>query len=88
LRTWIAAGGDPGRFWDLTPRLFALEMDGMAERRRLARGDLWWGAMLPHLKRAPSFNEFVGTTPQRQRSVADCVAAWEKVQAAMMRGRK
>ena len=32
LRSYIAAGFDPERFWSLTPRLYCLHMEGAAQR--------------------------------------------------------
>jgi len=39
-------------------------MDGAQERDRQARALVWWGAMLPHLKKPPSYQEFV--SPRRK----------------------
>lgn len=60
----------------------------MAERRRLARADVWWGAMLPHMKKPPQLREFIGEAPQRQRNIVECIEAWEKVRQAQMRARR
>jgi hypothetical protein len=60
LKSYIAAGFDPARFWEITPRLYALEMDGAKERQKYDRAMAWYSAMLPHLKKPPSFEDFVG----------------------------
>jgi len=51
---------DPARFWELTPRLFMLEMAGAAMRHERDRALVWWGAMMPHMKTKPGFSEFTG----------------------------
>lgn len=78
----MAAGLDPGRFWDLTPRLLMHELDGAALRLRRERELVWWGAMIPHLKRRPTFEEFTGprAAPRRQgrvelQAMCDALAA-------------
>jgi hypothetical protein len=91
LQNYIAAGFDPARFWDITPRLFLIEMEGAALRMRRERELVWWGAMLPHLKKPVSFEQFVGVADPVQ-SRADRVrqfhAAWDKIDAALARGAK
>jgi hypothetical protein len=77
-------GLDGARFWELTPRQIAVEMDGAADRMRMQRSLVWWGAMLPHMKQPPKHDEFAGI---RRRGLADCIAAWERVRRAMERGR-
>jgi len=37
LTSYIAAGFDPARFWEITPRLYAHEMAGAIERDRRDR---------------------------------------------------
>ena len=34
---WLAVGGDPDRFWSLTPRLFMIELRAMSRRRAAER---------------------------------------------------
>jgi hypothetical protein len=43
-------------------------MDGAAERAKAERALVWWGAMMPHMKKPPSFDEFVQPSrkPKRQ----------------------
>lgn len=74
LRAYILAGFDPARFWDLTPRLYQIEMAGATARHRREREMLWIGAMLPHLKEPPGFEEFVNppdAAEMRRRRVAE-----------------
>ena len=81
---YIAAGFDPARFWELTPRLMVLEMDGAARRHERERALIWWGAMMPHMKKPPRFEEFVNPVarPKRQSAqeldamCAALAAAW------------
>jgi hypothetical protein len=79
LKSYIAAGFDPARFWEITPRLFALEMAGAVDRDRRARALVWWGAMMPHMKKPPGFHDFTGIekpAPRKRDWRAD-LAAWE-----------
>jgi hypothetical protein len=56
----VAAGLDPARALEITPRLYVVEMEGAAERQRQARALVWFGAMLPHLKTQIQLDEFAG----------------------------
>lgn len=81
------AGFDPARFWDITPRLFALEMDAAADRTHLRMREIWFGAMLPNLKNPPSLEEFSGGRRDRRSEIIRCLAAWDKVDAALAANR-
>lgn len=85
-RSYIAVGFDPARFWAITPRLYVLEMDGAAEAIEMRRREIWFGAMLPHLKKPPSIEEFTGK--QSRSHLADCLAAWDRVDAALARNKQ
>lgn len=63
-------------------------MSGAAVRARNDRAMVWWGAMMPHLKKPPKFAEFVGDAPDRARDVRACVAAWDRVDRALSRNRQ
>lgn len=82
LKQYIAAGFDPARFWDLTPRLYAVEMDGAAERHRIERSNVWLGAMLPYMKKAPSYAEFVDPPKRRDRQSPEVMNAMLSALAA------
>lgn len=82
LEDYIAAGLDPARFWDLTPRLYMIEMRGADRRARIERAYVWWGAMLPHLKKPMSLQDFVDPprveriqTPVQMQAMCDALAA-------------
>jgi hypothetical protein len=53
-------------------------MTGAAEKERRARALVWWGAMLPHLKKTPGFDQFVGVakSPEQTDWQAE-LAAWQ-----------
>ena len=85
MKSYIAAGFDPARFWGLTPRLFVLEMEGAAERMKHERAMIWWGAMMPHSKEPVSFEKFTGYKPDRSEEIRRWAAAWDKVDAALRR---
>ena len=57
-------------------------MRGAEKRQQIERANVWWGAMLPHMKKPPSFQQFVGQpgqpkrqTPQELQAMCDAVAA-------------
>lgn len=81
-------GLDPARFWNLTPRLFLIEMEGAAMRLQREREMVWWGAMLPHMKKPVPLNKFVGHM-EVAKSRADRVkafhAAWDRIDKALAR---
>jgi hypothetical protein len=58
-------------------------MDGAQERDRRERALVWWGAMLPHMKTPPKFNEFVHG--RRAASVAQAAQALDRIDQALMR---
>lgn len=67
MKEYIAAGFDPARFWEITPRLYALEMEGAALRRhRQAEDDrarAWMGAWLGRVEKFPAYDRFVPHRP-------------------------
>jgi hypothetical protein len=52
-------------------------MAGAAERDSRARGLVWWGAMMPHMKKPPDFHEFTGLPKP-----ATAAPSWEAELAA------
>ncbi len=63
-------------------------MDGAALRIERERELVWWGAMLPHLKKPVSLKDFVGRreiTRSRAERVRDFHAAWDKIDRALGR---
>lgn len=64
-------------------------MDGAALRIERERELVWWGAMLPHLKKPVSLKDFVGRreiAKSRAERVRDFHAAWDKIDRALGRG--
>jgi len=54
-------------------------MDGAMDRIRHEKAMIWWGAMMPHMKKPPGFYEFTGTEKPVRKAVdwrAE-LAAWE-----------
>lgn len=82
---------DPARFWEITPRLYHTEMNGAARRIERERSHVWWSAMMPHLKKPPSHDEFCGVRRKVEKQSPEMLlammtalaAAWgaEKVEA-------
>ncbi len=63
-------------------------MDGAALRIERERELVWWGAMLPHLKKPVSLKDFVGRREiarSRAERVRDFHAAWDKIDRALGR---
>jgi hypothetical protein len=46
-------------------------MEGAADRAQEQRAMIWWGAMMPHLKKPPEFREFVSPKPRHERQSPD-----------------
>lgn len=61
---YIGFGLPPDRFWDLTPRLYIVELDGVArrfERERKDRTELaWQTAMLTRVDKMPRLETLWG----------------------------
>jgi len=53
----VAAGGDPGAFWGLSPRELAMQMDGLRRRAEIAHEGrawlAWHTAAIPMMKHPP-----------------------------------
>lgn len=82
MKQYIAAGLDPARFWELTPRLYVVEMEGAADRGKVERAMIWYGAMLPHLKKPPSFDDFVWPAKRKERQDPEIMQAMLEALAA------
>lgn len=86
---YIGAGLNPARFWEITPRLFSVEMEGAALRIQREREMVWWGAMLPHLKKPVPLKDFIGkvdlpkSREERAKAFHD---AWDRIDRALARG--
>ena len=85
LTHYIAAGFDPARFWDITPRLFSTEMDGAAKLSENRRAEIWMTAMLPHMAKPIPFQEFVTGKKDERSELLKCLAQWDAVDRALMR---
>lgn len=85
---YIGAGLPPERFWNLTPRLYLIEMQGAAERMRRERGLAWDIAVIGRDGvRPPERDKFVGppVLAQPPRAAADWrqeLAKWKGYAAA------
>jgi hypothetical protein len=87
LKNYIAAGFDPARFWDITPRLFMTEMEGAAMRSENRRAEIWMTAMLPHMDKPIQFQEFVTGEKDKRAEILKCISAWDKIDRALARVR-
>ena len=85
MKHYIAAGFDPARFWGITPRLYALEMQGAVMRDQREKALVYWGAMLPNMKKPPTFEQFTGYQPSRAERIKRWVEAWDKADASLRR---
>lgn len=85
---YIGAGLDPARFWDITPRMMATEMGGAAKRHQRDLAGIWAGAMLPYMKKPPSYAEFVGVTVDRTARTREWERAWDRLDAALARSNR
>lgn len=90
MRAYVAAGLDPVRFWSLSLRELRVEMAGASDRAKERRSLVWWNAMLPLIdaKDRPSFSAFTGYKPDRRAELRRYNEAWNRIDAALARGRK
>lgn len=82
---YVAAGLDPARFWEITPRLLDMEFRGAKARSRRERELVWFGAMLPHLKKSVSLEEFLGAAGDQTDRAKQFHAAWDRAYRALRR---
>ncbi|MDZ7906337.1 MAG: hypothetical protein U5N55_11605 [Cypionkella sp.] len=85
---YIAAGLPPDRFWDLTPRLYMIEMQGAANRLDREHKDrlagAWLAATLSRSKRIPALEKLTAPaakrlkpqTPIEKQAMFDALAAY------------
>lgn len=66
--SYVAAGLPPDRFWSITPRLYATEVNGALARIKRERALVWEGAFLPYAKKPPTLKEFIGGSVIREPS--------------------
>ena len=85
LQSYVGAGLDPARFWEITPRLTLLEMQGAKHRIDRERELIWWGAMLPYLEKRVDLDRFMGRPVDHRARAAAVNAAWDKVDQALAR---
>lgn len=71
---WMEAGGDPERFWTVTPRQASREMQAMAARRRHDQNQFGWLAWhieaLARTKKLPPLKDMMGA-PRKPRPPQD-----------------
>ena len=72
----------------LTPRLYDTEIAGALLRIERERALTWFGAMLPHLKKPPTLQEFTGKPVDRREELRQCIEAWDEVDRALKGNRK
>lgn len=63
-------------------------MRGAEKRAEIERSLIWWGAMMPNLKRPPTFQEFTGGKTDKRADLRACIAAWDKIDAALRRNKR
>jgi len=86
---YISAGLPPDRFWDLTPRLYMLEMKGAAKRierdSRSALEAAWLGAKLQRAAKIPTLEKLLPPNKSRGRrqSRAELQAMFDAMAAQM-----
>jgi hypothetical protein len=62
-------------------------MDGAAEKWKAKKALVWWGAMLPHIEKPPSLEQFSGYVPDKKEALKRWLQAWDKVDAGLKRKR-
>ena len=84
---YVSAGLPPDRFWEITPRLLALEMAGAQKRLAREREMVWFGAMMPRFKNPPSLEKFVGRVVSHAERIQRFHQAWDKTDRALARNK-
>ncbi|MCL4065344.1 hypothetical protein M3484_01975 [Pseudomonas sp. GX19020] len=64
------------------------ELKGARARRRYEREMIWWGAMLPYLKKPFPLEKFAGTDQSPKERAQAFHDAWGKIDRALERGRR
>lgn len=82
---YVSAGLPPARFWEITPRLLAVEMAGAQNRMIRERELVWFGAMLPRMKKPPPLEKFAGRITSSADRVRRFHDAWDKIDQALSR---
>lgn len=85
---YIAAGLPPDRFWNITPRLYLIEMKGAGQRMMRERGLVWDGAIMTRDGvKLPKRDQYTGKTTRQVKSWETQLGAWEAyAQAQQMNG--
>jgi hypothetical protein len=80
---YIAAGLPPERFWEITPRLYLIEMKGAARRMQYERGLVWDNAVMARDGvKVPKRPEYTGEQRHKPLTWQQQLAAWEAYAAA------
>jgi hypothetical protein len=64
-----------------------LEMEGAAKRFARERELVWWGAMMPHLEKPVSLEDFAGHPVDRAERARRFNAAWDKIDRSLARSK-
>jgi hypothetical protein len=83
---YVSAGLPTKRFWNLSPRLYLLEMRGASAKLDREHRDRAWlayhTAYLPDAKRRPRLDELIGGKVKHQpKPWQDQLAAWQRYAA-------
>lgn len=62
-----------------------MQLRGAEARLRRERELTWFGAMLPHMKKPPTLDEFAGRKVSHHERVKAFHAAWDKIDRALAR---
>jgi len=89
---YISAGLPPDRFWQLSPRLYMLEMRGASDKLDREHRERAWlayhTAYLPDAKRRPRLDELIGGKSRFQsKGWEEQLSAWQRY-AAYKQGAK
>lgn len=63
-------------------------MDGAKIRMQNKRSLVWWGAMMPTRRYPPKHDEFAGVKAERKSDILACIAAWDRIDRALMGKKK
>lgn len=75
---YIGAGLSPERFWEITPRLYLVEMQGAGKRMRRERALVWDNAVMSREgAKPPKREEYVGKERREPKTWQEQLSAWQ-----------
>lgn len=86
---YVSAGLPPARFWEITLRVYLLEMRGAAARLQRERGLIWDGAVMARDGvKVPDRDKYAGKSARAVSTWQEQLSKWEAYAAASQPARE